>query len=255
MREDVAMTPSNTRRALRWRVLLGGIAALLSAALVSTAVAAPTSGGRHLSGFGLLNERVAIKKLPFSMRLSFQHLHGFGNGHSKVHGPVWFGEVKRPGSTIVAAGVKGWVCDEIERTAANGSGSGAGSCMPLAEARELQMLSLSQSCFGSHVHARVAGLVPDVVTGLELVKKGGAVARTVPVLENTVSFPVGNETVLLRGAGDTAAEELEWRVPPGASPPGASGGPGKAKDRRGSSCIASTFSAVADTVDLLPVGR
>jgi hypothetical protein len=249
MREDVAVEVSNTRRPLWRRTSAVGLAVLLCTALVGTATAAPASGGRHLEGFSLLSKRVAIKKLPFSMRLSFQRVHGFGHGHPKVRGPVWFGEVKRPGSTIVAAGVKGWVCEEVERMAANGSGSGSGSCMPLAEARELQMLSLSQSCFGAHVHARVTGLVPDGVTGLELLKKEGTVVRTVPVLENVVSFPVGDEVVLLRGTGDAAAEELEWRVP------SASGGPGKAKDRRVSSCIASTFGAVTDTVGLLPVGR
>lgn len=223
---------------------------LLCAGFAGGATAAPASGGRHLPGFSLLNERVAIKKLPPGMRFSFQRAHGFGSGHPKVRGPVWFGEVKRPGSTIVAAGVKGWVCDDVERQAANGTGSGSGSCMPLAEARELQMLTLSESCFGSHGGARISGLVPDGVTGLEVVEKGGTVARTLPVVDNAVSFPVGAGTTLLRAAGGAAAEGLEWRVPPFGS-----GAPGRVKDRRNSSCIGSTFGVVGAAPGPRAAGR
>lgn len=197
-----------------------------------------------------MNERVAIKKLPSSLRFSFQQVHGFGQGHSKVRGPVWFGEVKRAGSTIVAAGVKGWVCDDVERQAANGTGSGSGSCMPLAEARELQMLTLSESCFGSHRGARISGLVPDGVSGLEVVEKGGAVARTVLVVDNAVSFPVGDGAILLRAAGGAAAEGLEWRVPSFGSGP-----PGKVKDRRTSSCIGSTYGVVGAAAGSSSFGR
>jgi hypothetical protein len=223
---------------------------LLCAVLAGAATAAPASGGRHLPGFSLLNKRVAIKKLPPSMRFSFQRVHGLGSGHPKVRGPVWFGEVTRPGSTIVAAGVKGWVCDDVERQAADGTGSGSGSCMPLAEARELQMLTLSESCFGSHGGARISGLVPDGVTGLEVVEKGGTVARTVPVVDNAVSFPVGDGTILLRAAGGAAAEGLEWRVPSFGS-----GAPGKVKDRRTSSCIGTTFGVVGAAAGPLSAGR
>lgn len=223
------------------RNLAIGLAALICAALAGSAAAAPASGGRHLPHFSLMNERVAIKKLPIGMRLSFQRVHGFGLGHPKIRGPVWFGEVKRPGSTVIAAGVKSWVCVSVEHPKPSGNGSGSGTCTDLAAARELQMLSISESCSGNHVHARVAGLVPDGVTGLALEKEDGTI-RTVPVVDNTVAFPVGDESIVLHGVGDAAAEELEWRLPLGGL-----GKPGKSKDRRGSACIGVGFGTVTVT--------
>jgi hypothetical protein len=158
--------------------------------------------------FSLLNERVPIKELPAGVGSSFGRGPGSGLGSPKVSGSAWFGEVKRPGSTIIAAGVGHWICETIEREAGNGTGTGSGRCTTLAVARELQMLTLSENCRGRQI--RVSGLVPNGVTGLEVEKEGGTIERTVPVVENTVDFAVDTKRFVLRGVGDPAAEKLEW---------------------------------------------
>ncbi len=219
---------STVRRAFRRRIFSLGFGVLLCLALVGAAAAAPASGGRHLPYFSLLNERVPIKKLPAGMEFSFGRGHGSGLGSPKVSGSAWFGEVERPGSTIIAAGVGHWICETIEREAANGTGTGSGRCTTLAVARELQMLKLSENCHGRQI--RVSGLVPNGVTGLEVEKEGGTIERTVPVIENTVDFPVDTKRFVLHGVGNPAAEKLEWRLQIA-----------KLRERRVSNCTVGTF--------------
>jgi hypothetical protein len=168
-----------------------------------------------------MNERVAIKKLPFPMRLSFQSSARAGSffPHAPKHGPVWFGEVRRPGATIQAAGTSRWVCDfESPR---GELGGGGGSCTTFAAVRQLGDLSID-SCNGSH-RFRVHGLAPNGVTGLALERSGGKITRTIPVVDNTFAFSVGHVNFTLRGVGDSAAERLERHLPLG-GPSGSSRG-------------------------------
>jgi hypothetical protein len=203
---------SRGRRGAWRRGVAIGFAALACAALVGSAAAAPASGGRHLPGISLLNERVAIKGLPFPLRLAFRAFGGgrvLGPGAPK-RGPVWFGEVHRPHATIEAAGTKRWICDfELPD---DELGDGGGNCTPLAEIRNLSELSTVFSCNGSR-RFRVHGLVPDGVTGLEVERAGGKVTRTIPVVDNTFAFSIGHVDVTLRGVGDGAAERLEHQLP------------------------------------------
>jgi hypothetical protein len=206
------------------RAILCGLAVTVAClGIGGTAAATPTSDGAHLPDFSLMNKRLPLKKLPLGMGFSFGGARGFGHGHRPIHGPVWFGEVKRPGVTIAAAGVKRWVCMNETRS---GNGSGSGVCSTLAAARELGMLSISTPCDKHQTQTRIDGLVPNGVTGLEIELESGTVARIVPVIDNTVAFPIDRENVTLRGVGGAAAERLELRLPLGGS--GAF---------RGSSCI------------------
>jgi hypothetical protein len=218
----VTKGPSIARRGLWRRGLLAAFGAIACAVLAGTATAAPASGGGHLPDFSLLNERVAIKKLPFPMRLSFRISAHAGSHlpHAPKHGPVWFGEVKRPGVTIQAAGTSRWLCDfEFERSEL---GDGGGSCTTLASVRRLAGLSV-ESCNGSH-QFRIHGLAPNGVTGLALERSDGKITRTIPIVDNTFSFSVGHVNLTLRGVGDAAAERLERHLPLGGSSGSSRGG-------------------------------
>jgi hypothetical protein len=168
-----------------------------------------------------MNERVAIKKLPFPMRLSFRSSVRAGSlfPDAPKHGPVWFGEVRRPGATIQAAGTSRWVCDfEFARSE---FGGGGGSCTTFASVQRLAGLSIG-SCNGSH-RFRVHGLAPNGVTGLALERSGGKITRTIPIVDNTFAFSVGHVNFTLRGVGDAGAERLERHLPLG-GPSGSSRG-------------------------------
>jgi hypothetical protein len=209
---------------MRRRALAIGLAALLGAALVGTAAAAPASGGRHLPGISLMNERVAIKKLPVPLRFAFDGFGGLkhrGPGPPK-HGPVWFGEVKREGVTIEAAGTRRYVCAfELPR---GELGGGGGSCTSLGAIRRLDGLSSVFSCGGSR-RFRLSGLVANGVSGLEVERSDGRITRTIPIVDNTFAFSIGHVDVTLRGVGDAAAESIERNLPL-AGPTGHLGGAG-----------------------------
>jgi hypothetical protein len=53
------------------RLIAAGLVVTLCAAVVGTALAAPATGGGHLPHFSLLNERVAVRKLPVELRIHF----------------------------------------------------------------------------------------------------------------------------------------------------------------------------------------
>lgn len=215
---------SNIRRATRLRVVVAGVVALLLVTVAGTAAAAPASGGRHLPYLSLLNERVAIKKLPLMLRFAFG---GFGSlnhsgPHPPKHGPVWFGESKQGGATFEVAGTKHWLCDfEIE---GGETGGGGGSCATLADVRRLGELSV-RACGGSH-QFRIHGLAPNGMTGLEVERSGGRVTRTIPIIDNIFSFAIGHVDITLRGVGDAAAERLERHLPLAGPSGGSRGGCG-----------------------------
>jgi hypothetical protein len=195
------------------RLIAAGLVGLACAAVGGTAFAAPVSGGRHFPHFGLMNERVAIKKLPLEMRLLFEgpgRDKGFGMPHPS-HGKVWFGEVQRPKSTIAAVAQGHWVCDF--EVASGEAGGGGGSCTTLGGAMELGLLDVDSCGKGPPRHFRIHALVPDGVTALEIEKADGTIGRTVPVIENTVAFTVGREDLELHGVGNPAAEALERKLP------------------------------------------
>jgi hypothetical protein len=190
-----------------------GLVALTCAAVVGSALAAPATGGRHLPYFSLLNERVAVKKLPFGLRFSFGEVPGskLPDSRRQGHAPVWFGEVERPNATNVAAARGHWVCEfEAPNDEARGEG---GACTSLAGARELGLLDVGSCGKGPPRHFRIHGLAPDGVTGLALERSDGTIGRTVPVIENTFAFTVGREDFTLHGVGDGAAEGLERTLP------------------------------------------
>jgi hypothetical protein len=195
------------------RLIAAGLVVLACAAVAGTALAAPASGGRHLQYFSLMNERVAVKKLPFGMRLLFRDFPGAKSSDSPRHGhgPVWFGEVERPGSTIFGAGRGHWICVGHEWNAE--VGGGGGSCTTRAGARELGLLDVGSCGKGRPRHFRVNGLVPDGVTALELERSDATIGRTVPVIDNTFAFTVGREDFTLHGVGDAFAEGLERTLP------------------------------------------
>lgn len=195
-----------------------GLVVSACAAVAGTALAAPASGGRHLPYFSLMNERVAIRRLPLELRVSFGRFPGTKAGDSRYRkrGPVWFGEVERPKATILAAGNRRWVCEtEIPTDEMLGGG---GRCTTLAATRELFDLDVVSCGKGPTRHARITGLVPNGVTGLEIESSDGTVGRTVPVIENTVAFTVEGGEITLHGVGDAAAERLERPVPLGRAP-------------------------------------
>jgi hypothetical protein len=199
------------RRPLWRRGLVIGLAALVCAALVGSAGAAPASGGRHMPYLSLMNERVAIKKLPFLLRFSFRQFGrtGFRGPHPPKHGPVWFGEVKRQGATFQAAGTKHWLCAFEEQT--REAGGGGGSCATLADVRRMDELSID-SCGGSHKF-RVQGLAPNGVTGVEVERSDGRITRTIPIVDNVLAFSIGHADITLHGVGDAAAEHIERHLP------------------------------------------
>ncbi len=216
---------SNTRRAKWRRGFLVAVAVLACSVLVGSAAAAPASGGRHLPHFTLMNERVAIKKLPFPLRLSFRSSARAGSRLPRApkHGPVWFGEVERPGATIQAAGTKHWICDfEFPH---GELGGGGGVCARLADVLRLDALTIG-SC-GRSNRWRIQGLAPDGVTGLEVERANGRVTRTIPIVDNTFAFSIGHVDFTLRGVGGEAAEGLERSLPlagtSGSGPGGCSG--------------------------------
>jgi hypothetical protein len=207
------------------RLIELGLVVLVCAAVVGTALAAPASGGRHLPYFSLMSERVAIRKLPLELRLSFGWLPGKAKRPRwSKHGPVWFGEVERPKTTILAAGNARWVCEtEVPKDEMLGGG---GTCTTLGASRGLSNLDVSSSCGRTPAgHFRITGLVPNGVTGLEIERADGTIGRTVPVIENTVAFTVGRQNFTLRGVGSPAAERIERPLPLGGKPPlGGEGG-------------------------------
>jgi hypothetical protein len=218
----VTEEPSSTRRALWRRGVAIVLAALATVALIGTAAAAPASGGRHMPYISLMNERVAIKKLPFLLRLSFRQ---FGRGGLRgrrppKHGPVWFGEVERQGATFQVAGTKHWLCD-FEMPGGE-VGGGGGSCAPLADVRRMDELSID-SCNGSHKF-RVQGLAPNGVTGIEVERSDGRITRTIPVVDNITAFSIGHVDITLHGVGDAAAERIERNLPLGGSSGSSRGG-------------------------------
>jgi hypothetical protein len=202
---------SIARSGLWRRGLIIGLAAVACAALAGSAAAAPASGGRHMPYLSLMNERVAIKKLPFLLRFSFRQFgrHGLGGRRPPKHGLVWFGEAKQRGATFQVGGTKHWLCDfEIPEGEAGGGG---GSCATLADVRRMDELSID-SCGGSHQY-RINGLAPNGVTGVEVERSDGTITRTIPVVDNIVAFSIGHVDVTLHGVGDAAAEAIERNLP------------------------------------------
>jgi hypothetical protein len=202
---------------MRRRHLLAALVALVCAAGVGSAAATPASGGRHLPYFSAMDKRVAVSKLPFEMRLLLRGLDGLKGlkGHDfgiqAIRGPVWFGEVGRPNSTILLAGNSRSIC-ETEEPSGEAAGGGGGCTTPSA-ARELFDMHVSSCGKGPPRHFRIHALIPDGVTGLEIEKEDGSVGRTVPVLDNTVAFTIGREDFTMHGVGDAAAERLERSLP------------------------------------------
>ncbi len=199
---------------IRRRHLLTSLAALACAGIVGTAAATPASDGRHLPYFSAMDKRLAISKLPLEMRFLIQGPPGAKRpGPLRVaHGPVWFGEVERPGGAIELAGNHRVVCQR-ESPADELSSGGSGSCSTLRAARELLDLSVGSCGKGAPRHFRIHAIVPDGVTGLAVEKKDGTIGRTVPVIDNTVAFNIGRENFTLHGVGDAAAERLERTLP------------------------------------------
>jgi hypothetical protein len=199
------------------RLIVVGLVALACAGIVGTAAATPASGGRHLPHFSAMDRRVAISKLPFEMRLLLRGLDGLKGlkGHDfgihAMRGPVWFGEVERPNSTIALAGNRRTIC-ETEQPNGEAAGGGGGGCTTASAARELLDFSIGSCGKGPPRHFRIHALVPDGVTGLAIEMEDGAIGRTVPVLDNTVAFTVGRENFTMHGVGDAAAEHLERRL-------------------------------------------
>lgn len=187
------------------------IAALVVSALGLLGAPAAAEGG-HLPGFSVAAKRVAIAKLPEILRFAFGDIPVVkGNPFPQVgHGPVWFGEVARPRATVYVAGNRRWVC--VTEVKAQESGEGA-ICTTPAAAREFGLLDIGACSKGPPRHFRVYALLPDGVEAVEVVKPGGAIGRTVPVIGNTIAFTIGREDVVLRATGGPAAEGLERSLP------------------------------------------
>jgi hypothetical protein len=196
-------------RRTRWRGwTIAGLALIVCGVLGAPAAA----DGGHLPGFSVADQRVAVAKLPETLRFTFGGIpgaKGFGLDHVG-HGPVWFGEVQRPERTIYVAGNGRWVCAGETRP---GEGIGGTSCTTPAAAREFALVDIGACSKGPPRHFRVYGLVPDGVTALRIRKFGGAGGRTVPVIDNTFAFTIGREDFVLKATGDAAAEELERTFP------------------------------------------
>jgi hypothetical protein len=197
-------------RVMSWRRWVGIVGVVVLACGVLGASAAADGG--HLRGFSVADKRVAIAKLPGSVRFAFAGIpgvKGFGPPHVG-HGPVWLGEVRRPKGTIYVAGNGRWVCASEARVGESGGGS---SCTSPAAARGLGLLDISACGKGLPRHFRITALVPDGVDAFEIEKAGGKIGRTVPVIENTLAFTIGRENLVMRATGGPAAEGLERNLP------------------------------------------
>jgi hypothetical protein len=196
------------KRARRLQVAIVGLALLVCGVLGAPAAAE----GGHLPGFSVADQRVAVAKLPESVRFTFAGIPGAkGSGLPHVgHGPVWFGEVWRPRGTIYAAGNGRWVCESEARVGEAGGGS---SCTTAAGARDFGILDVSSCGKGPPRHFRITALVPDGVSAFEIEKAGGKIGRTVPVIENTLAFTIGRDDVVMRATGDPTAEGLDRSLP------------------------------------------
>jgi hypothetical protein len=200
---------SSTRDIPRWRSwAIAGPVALIIAALAAPAAAE----GGHLPGFSVADHKVAIAKLPTTLKFIFGGFPGAKAGLPHVgKGPVWLGEVQRPKRTIYVAGDRRWVCAS-EAGSDEDLGGGA-SCTTPAAAREFGLVDVGACGKGPPRHFRVYGVLPDGVTELRLNLFGGAGGRTVPVIENTFAFTIGRENFVLQATGDAAAEELHRILP------------------------------------------
>jgi hypothetical protein len=198
---------------VRRRLIGAGAVALACALVAGTAFAAPAGGGRHFPHFSLLGEQVALKKLPPELLLMVEGppgARGFGFSHLG-HGPVWFGQVERPGATFAAVAQGHWICSyELPH---GELGGGGGDCTTPGPAREFGLFRVGSCGRGRPTHFRLSALLPDGVTGVEIEKEDGTVGRTVPVSENIVAFTVGRENIVLHGVGDAAAEGIERSFP------------------------------------------
>jgi hypothetical protein len=182
--------------------------------LVAIGAAPAAAEGGHLPGFSVADQRVAVAKLPESLRLivaGFPGAKGTGLPHVGK-GPVWFGEVQRPKRAIDVAGNGHWVCASETRLGGD-IGGGGSSCTSPAAARELGLIDVGSCGKGLPRHFRVYGLAPDGVTAMRIKLFGGTGGRTVPVIENTFAFTIGRENFVLQATGDAAAEELERTLP------------------------------------------
>jgi hypothetical protein len=192
----------------RWR--RAAITAVVVIACAAAGAPAAADGG-HLPGFSVADKRVAIAKLPEMLRFSFGDIPGVkGSGFTHVgHGPIWFGEAKRPKGTVYVGGNGRWVCVSEERMGEQGGGT---SCTEPAAAREWGILDVRSCSKGPPRHFRVVALVPDGVDAIELRKADGKIGRTVPVIGNTVAFTIGREDFVMHGIGDPTAEPFERGV-------------------------------------------
>jgi hypothetical protein len=198
------------RRRARLRVAM--IATVLCAAIVGGGAVASAASDGHLPGFSLLDKKVSAAKLPEELRFFFGGIPGV-KGTALPHagqGPFWLGEVRRPNATVAAAASRRWICVTEERP---GNHGGSSSCTEHAAARESGLFDINGCGRTAPVHFRIYGLVPDGIESLQVEKEGGAIARSVPVIENTVAFSIGRENVVLRGVGGAAAEEFEINLP------------------------------------------
>jgi hypothetical protein len=180
---------------------------LACAGLAMVSGSAAAADGGHLPGFSLMNRKVSVANLPFVLQSQFRPF----TRHPPIHGPLWFGEVKRPNATLYAAGVPKWVCDFVERQ--GGPDGGGGTCASLGSVRAYGLLSVESCGQKRPTHFRVTGMVPDGVTGLAVKGPGGVIVATEPVVDNTVSFTLGRQNVTLHGIGNPEAEGLERRLP------------------------------------------
>jgi len=194
-------------------MIAAGLVTLACVSVVGTALAALAGGGRHFPHFSLLGERVAVKKLPPELRLFVAGPPGSkGFGISRVsHGPIWFGEVERPGATLAAVAKGHWICQyELPKSRLGGAG---GVCTRVQSAREFDLIHVGWCGKGRPTHFRIHALLPDGVTAVEVEREGGTVGRTMPVVDNTIAFTIGRENIVLHGVGDAAAEGLERTLP------------------------------------------
>lgn len=194
-------------------MIAAGLVTLACVAVAGTALAAPTGGGRHFPHFSLLGERVAVKKLPPELRLFVAGPPGSkGFGISQVsHGPIWFGEVERPGATLAAIAKGHWICQyELPKSRLGGAG---GVCTKVLAAREFDLIHVGWCGKGRPTHFRIHALLPDGVTAVAVEREDGTVGRTVPVVDNTIAFTIGRENIVLHGVGDAAAEGVERTLP------------------------------------------
>jgi hypothetical protein len=190
------------------------MATLACAVFVGSALAAPATGGRHFPHFSLLSQHVAVKKLPPELRFMVEGppgAKGFGSP-LRGPGPVWFGQVERPGATFAAVAKGHWIC-QYELPKDELRGGGGSTCATPAAAREFGLLDVGSCGKGPPRQFRVHALLPDGVSRVEIVKEDGKVGRALPVIENTIAFTIGRENVVVRGGGGVAAEGLERNLP------------------------------------------